>query len=81
MYESSGGNVKVELGLSNYVTKASLKGTTGIDTSALGSKADLASLKTKNGDLDVDKLKTVHADLNKLEVDLGLLQHPRWSAL
>ena len=32
----------------------------------LASKADLASLKTKVDNLDVDKLKTVPADLSKL---------------
>ena len=30
-YEHSGGNVKVELGLSNYAIKADLKGTTSIE--------------------------------------------------
>ena len=32
-YERYSGNVKVELGLSNYVTKTDLKGATGVDTS------------------------------------------------
>ena len=31
--KSLGGKVKVELGLSNYVTKADLKNATGVDTS------------------------------------------------
>ena len=31
--KSSGGRVKVELDLSNYATKADLKGTTGADAS------------------------------------------------
>ena len=53
-YERSGGNLKVELHLSNYATKASLKGTTGIDKSTLASKTDLSSLETKINDLDVD---------------------------
>ena len=38
-----------------------LKGATGINKSALVSKTDLASLKTKVDNLDVDKLKTVPA--------------------
>ena len=46
-YEHSNGNVKVELDLSSYATKA-----------------DLASIKTKEDNLDVDKLKTVPADLS-----------------
>ena len=40
----SGGNVKFDLVLSNYVTKANLKRDTGIDTSTLGSNADLVTL-------------------------------------
>ena len=31
--KSFGGKVKVELGLSNYATKADLKNSTGVDTS------------------------------------------------
>ena len=34
-YTGFGGNVKVELDLSNYATKTDLKGTTGIGTSNL----------------------------------------------
>ena len=56
-YERSGGNVKIELDLSNYETKSDL---------TLPSKTDLASLKTKVDNLDVDKLVTVYADLSKL---------------
>ena len=56
-YERSGGNVKIELDLSNYETKSDL---------TLASKTDLASLKTKVDNLDVDKLVTVYADLSKL---------------
>ena len=36
-YEHSGGNVNVELDLSNYTMKARLKGETDIDTSTLAS--------------------------------------------
>ena len=51
---------------SNYSTKANLKGATGIDTSKVASKTDLASLETKVDDSNVDKLKIVPADLSKL---------------
>ena len=34
-YERSGGNVKVEIDVSNYATKADLKGATDIDTSKI----------------------------------------------
>ena len=65
-YEFSGRNIKVDLDLFNYAKKAYLKGETGIDTSMLLSKTNLASLRTKIDNLDVDKLKTVSADLSKL---------------
>ena len=53
--------MKVELDLSNFAMEVDLKGATGINKSALVSKTDLASLKTKVDNLDVDKLKTVPA--------------------
>ena len=46
-YEHCGGNVKVELDISNNATKADLKKATYIDTSALASKPNFVSLKTK----------------------------------
>ena len=50
-YKLSGGNVKA---------------TTGTDTSMLASKTHLASLKTEVDNLDLDKFKTMPADLSKL---------------
>ena len=44
--------------------KSNLKGAIGIDTCRLASKTDLAILKTKVDNLDIDKLKTVSADLS-----------------
>ena len=49
-----------------YTTKVNLKRATENDTSTLESKTDSASLKTKEGDLDVEKLKTVSAYLSML---------------
>ena len=63
--EHYGGKVKVELDLSNYVTKVSLKRSTGIGTSMLASKTDLASLETKFNNSDINKFKTVSAALSK----------------
>ena len=57
-----GGNEKVELDLTNYGTKADLKGATFM----LVSKTDLAGLKTMADKLDVNKLKTVFDDVSKL---------------
>ena len=64
-YERYGWNVKVELDLSNYATKADLEAA-GIDTSTLASKADLTSFEIIVDNLDVNKPKTVPADLSKL---------------
>ena len=72
-----GRRVKVELDLSNYATKADLKNATGVDTSKLAKKVDLANLKSnvdksdidksiKVDKLDVDKSVSVPIDLNKL---------------
>ena len=50
-------NIKVELDLSSYATKAELKNTTGTDTSKLAAKPNLASLKGEVDKIDVDKEK------------------------
>ena len=65
-YKSSSSNVKVELDLTNYATKTDLNNITHVDTSSFGSKTNLAALKTEVDKIDIDKLKTVPADLAKL---------------
>ena len=66
-YRSHGGNIKVELDLSNYATKTDLKNVTHVDVSIFASKTNLASLKNKVHKIDADKLKTVvPVDLAKL---------------
>ena len=60
------GDRKVKLDLSNYATKTDLKNMTHIDVSSFASKTNLASLKTEVDKIDVEKLKTVPADLAKL---------------
>ena len=73
--------MKVELDLSNYATKVDLKNATGVDTSKLAKKVDLASLKSevhkwekvptglntvwKLDKFNVNKLKPVAVDLSK----------------
>ena len=52
----------------NYATKADLKGGTGVDTSNLAAKIDLASLEVEVDKIDIDKLKTVTIDLSKLSI-------------
>ena len=65
-YRNFGGNMNVKVDLSNYTTKTDLKSASGIDTSKLAAKFDLASLKAEIDKTDVDKLKTVPANLSKL---------------
>ena len=65
-YRSSGGNIKVELDLSSCATKTDLKKGTHVNVFSFSSKTNLGSLKTKVDKIDVDKLKTVPADLAKL---------------
>ena len=64
--KSSGQNVKVELDLTNCVTKTDLKNITHVDVSSYASKTNLAALKSEVDKIDVDKLKTTPADLAKL---------------
>ena len=65
-YEPFGGDIDIKVDLSNYATKADLKNATGIDTSKLAAKSDLASLKVEVDKIGPDKLKTVPIDLSKL---------------
>ena len=59
--KSLGVNVKVELDLSNYATKADLKYATGVDSSDFAKKTDLANLKSDVDKLDIDKFKIYQA--------------------
>ena len=60
-FELFEGETKVRVELS----KSDLKNATGVDTSNLGTRSDLAKLKAEVDKLDVDKLKTVPSDLGK----------------
>ena len=71
--KSSGGRAKIELDLSNYVTKADLKNATGVDTSNFARKLDLARLKSNVGKLDIDKLKNVPTNLSNLKSNVDKL--------
>ena len=50
----------------SYATKAELKNKTGVDTSKLAAKFDLAILKARIDKIDVDKSNTTPIDLRKL---------------
>ena len=65
-YRNFGGNIALKVDLSNYATKTDFKNATGVDTSELAAKSDLASLKAEIDKIDVYKLKTVPIDLSKL---------------
>ena len=52
-------------------TRADLKRALGVDISNLAAKSDLASLKAEVDEIDIDKLKTVPADLSKLSNLVG----------
>ena len=65
-YVLFGGDINVKVDLSNYARKADLRNVTGIDTSELAAKSDLASLKCEVDKLDIDKLVPVPVHLSKL---------------
>ena len=65
--KSLGANVKVELDLSNIVTKADLKNAKGVDTLEFAKKTDLANLKSDVDRLDMDKLKNVPSNISNLK--------------
>ena len=60
-------NVKVELDLFNYATKADLKNATGVGTSSFAKKADLYNSKSDVDKLDTDKLENVSTTLSNLK--------------
>ena len=68
-------NVKVELDLSNYATKADLKDAAGVDTSEFAKKTDLTKVTSDVDKLDIDKLKTVPSDLSNLKSKVDKLDN------
>ena len=65
-YNNPSKNIKVELDLSNYVTKEDINDITHVDVTGFASKTNLAALNTEVDKIDSDKLKTVLVDLAKL---------------
>lgn len=57
---------KVELDLSNDVTKSEVRKAKGIDASEFAKKVHLVRIKSKVNNLDVDKSRTVPTNLTKL---------------
>ena len=65
-YQPFGGDINVKVDLSNYATNADLKDATGIDTSKVAAKSDLANLKAEIDKLYIEKLVPIPVDLSKL---------------
>ena len=65
-YEPFGRDINVKVDLSNYATKADLKNVTGLDTSKLALKSNLANLTAEVDKIDLDKSNTVPVGLSKL---------------
>ena len=60
-YNLFGGNVKIKLDLSNYVTKSDLNRTIGKNAPNLASNLDLGTLKAEVDKIDIDKKVTAPA--------------------
>ena len=60
-------NLKVQLVLSNYATKADWKNETGVDTLDFSKKTDLANLKSDIDKLDINKWKNVPTNSSNLK--------------
>ena len=65
-YEPFGGDINVNVDLSNYPTKADIKNISHVDTSSFTLKTNLASLKIEVDKLDIDKLKILPNNLSNL---------------
>ena len=69
-YKSSSNNIKVELDLTNYATKADLKNITHVDVSSFASKTNLAALKTEVDKIDKDNTCYLAKLTNAVEHDV-----------
>ena len=61
-----GGNINVNVDLSNYATKTDLKNVTYDYTSSFELKTNLANWKIEVDKFDIDKLAPISVDLSKL---------------
>ena len=59
-------NLNVKVDLSNYAAKTDLKNVTHVEALRFALKRNLASLKTEENKLNIDKLGPAPADLSKL---------------
>ena len=70
---SFGVNVKVELDLSNYATKADLENETGVDKPDFAKELNLDNLKSHIDEVDIDKLENVPNNLSNLKTKVDKL--------
>ena len=54
-FKGFGGNINVKFDLSNYARKTHLKNIIHIGTSSFALKTNVASMKTENDKLDIDR--------------------------
>ena len=52
--------VRVTLNLNNYVTQKEFQNVTKVDTSDFALKTNVAEIKKKIDDIDVDKINSIH---------------------
>ena len=72
-YEPFGGDINVEVDLSNYEAKPDIKNITHVDTLGFALKINLANSKTKVDKLDIDKLKNLPNNLSSLKTKVDKL--------
>ena len=58
-FEVQGETVSVTLNLSNYVTQKEFKSVTKVDTSDFALKTNVAEIKKRVDDIDVDKINSI----------------------
>ena len=72
-YEPFGGNINVEVDLSNYATKDHIINITHVDTSSFALKTNVAKLKTEVDKIGIDKLKGLPNNLSILKTTVDKL--------
>ena len=65
-YEPFGGDINVNVDLSNYATKTDLKNVSYVDVSSFALKSNLTNLKTQADKIDVDLTKLSNAVENNV---------------
>ena len=72
-YEPFSGDINLNIYLSNYATKDDIKNTAHVNTSNFALKTNVANLKTKVDELNIDKLKGLPNNLSILKTKVDKL--------